>query len=885
MDTGRWELIRGLFEEALELPDERARRELLRRRHPDDPELVAEVMAMLHADDAGNGLLDGGVARVADALLSPSIPPGAQFGPYTLLRLLGEGGMGVVYLAKREDLGSFAAIKVLRDAWLSPARRERFAAERRLLAQMNHPGIARLFDADSLPDGTPWFAMEYVEGMPLTAYCRMHRCSIERRLQLLRQACEALRFAHAHAVMHRDIKPSNILVDTEGRVRLLDFGIAKQLEGLDASSGATRTVFRPMTPAYAAPEQLLGEKLGVHTDVYSLGVVLYELLTDQLPFDLHDLSPSETAMLLKQGAPARPSARHAAAAAEERVPGKAGWADLDVLCLKAMHAGPERRYSSVEALIRDIDHYLGSEPLEARPESWGYRTGKLLRRHWQVAALSAASLLLVIALSALFAWRLASARDVARAEAARTARVQQLMVNLFQGGDSLAGPANDLRVVDLLDRGAREVQTLTADLGVQADLLHNLGRIQQQLGRFERAETLLRTALQRRQQVHGKASPPVAESLIAMGLLRIAQARPAEGEKLVREALQIVRATLPANHPQAIAANLALGRALRERGAYPEAIALLKQAAEADPADRGAAAAADRTAALAELADAQYAAGDYAASGALFARVLELHRSQLGEDHPLVASDLAHLAAVQQDLGYYAEAERLTRQALAITEAHYGSRSTHAADDLTSLGRALAYQKKFDEAMTVLERALTIQEQVHGEAHPVVAEAVNEIGNVLAVQNQQAEAASHFMRAATIYRQVYGEQHYLVAIALSNVAYALMQQAQYGEAESLFRKVIASFSATLSPQNVNTGIARIKLGRTLLRAGKPAEAVPESLAGYGILSQQASPSISYLQAARADLAAAYEAIEQPAAAERFRAERAAIELANAAPAR
>jgi serine/threonine-protein kinase len=882
MGASRWELLRESFEDALPLPDEASRRERLRMRHPDDPGLVEEVIGMLRADDADDGLLDGGVARVADDLLAPAIPPGTNFGPYTMLRLVGEGGMGTVYLAERHDLGSVAAVKVLRDAWLSPARRARFAAEQRLLAQMNHPGIARLFDADTLADGTPWFAMEYVEGVPLTEYCRMHRCSIERRLKLFRQACEAVRFAHAHGVMHRDIKPTNMLVDAEGRVRLLDFGIAKQLDGLDPS-GETRTVYRPMTPAYAAPEQLLGEKLGVHTDVYSLGVVLHELLTDQLPFDLRNLSLSETAMLLQQGTPARPSAIHAGSSPAMRAPGKASWPDLDVLCLKAMHADPERRYSSVEALIRDVDHYLASEPLEARPEGWAYRAGKLLRRNWQVAALAAAFGLLIIGLSVVFWWRLASARDDARAEAARTARVQQLMVNLFEGGDSLAGPATNLRVVDLLDRGAREAQAMSADPGIQADLLYNLGRIQQQLGRFDRADALLATALQRRQEVYGKTSPAVAESLVALALLRIDQARPAEGEQLAREALQTVRTTLPANHSQAIAASLALGRALRERGAYKEAIALLQQVATADPTGSNIAPA-DRTAALAELADAQYASGNYAASGALLRRVLQLHRSQLGADHPLVAADLGRLAAIQQDLGYYVEAERLEREALAITERHYGSQSPRTADQLTSLGRALAYQRKFDEATTVLQRALGIQEQAYGEAHPVVAEAVNEIGNVLAVQNHQAEAASQFMRAARIYQQVYGERHYLVAIALSNVAYAEMQQANYAEAEPLFRKVVDMFSTTLSPDNVNTGIARIKLGRTLLRAGRPAEAAPETLAGYRILTLQTSPSISFLQAARSDLADAYDAIGQPEEATRFRAERAAIEQANAAPA-
>lgn len=881
MESARWEVIRGLFEAALAMPDEAAQRAFLQAQHPQDEALVGEVMAMLQADRSGGSLLDGGLARVADAILLPAMPAGTHFGRYTAIRVLGEGGMGVVYLAERRDLGSFAAIKVLRDAWLSPARRERFAAEQRLLAQLNHPGIARLFDADTLPDGTPWFAMEYVEGSPLTEYCRTHRCSVERRLQLFRQACEAVRFAHAHAVIHRDIKPSNILVDAGGRVRLLDFGIAKQLDGLDAPAGATRTVFRLMTPAYAAPEQLVGDKVGVHTDVYALGVVLYELLADRLPFDLRELSMIEAATLLRQQQPVRPSVAHAAAASETRVPGRAGWPDLDVLCLKAMNADPERRYSSVEALMRDIDHYLASESLEARPDSWSYSAGKFLRRNWQLASLSAASLAVLLVLTAFFALRLASARDEARAEAARTGRVQQLMVNLFQGGDSLAGPGNDLRVVDLLDQGAHQVEMLTADTAVQADLLHNLGRIQQQLGELDKAEALLSQSLQRRTETFGEGSPQVAESLVAMGLLRIAQARPQQGEELVGRALRLIEGRLPSGHPQVIAARLAMGRALRERGAYPEALALLARAVEVQSTSG---APADQAAALAELADAQYASGDYAAARITLAKVLELHRRLLGNAHPLVAEDLGRLAAIQQDLGYYAEAEQLARQALAISEPHYGPESTHTADDLTSLGRALAYQSKFPEAMTALQRALHVQEQAYGPDHPQVAEAVNELGNVLAVQDRQTEAAEHFARAANIYRQAYGAQHYLVAIALSNVAYARMQQGDFPQAEVLFRAVIGTFSDTLSPDNVNTGIARIKLGRTLLRAGRPAESVPESLAGYRILSAQASPSISYLQAARADLATAYEAINEPDKADRFRAERVAVDVARSAPA-
>ena len=299
MDTTRWQRIQALFHEAAALP-EAERQAFLQTRCSGDDALQSEVLAMLEAESQGGSLLDRGMAHVAQQMLAGKDPAAvaAKFGPYTIKDLLGEGGMGVVYLAERKDLGNLVAIKILRDAWLSPARRERFASEQRMLAQLNHPSIARLYDADTLPDGTPWFVMEYVEGLQLTDYCQQHNCSIERCLQLFRQVCEAVRYAHAHAVIHCDLKPSNIFVKSDGGVRLLDFGIAKEIETLDTSVNQTRTVMRLMTPAYAAPEQIRGERVGVHTDVYSLGVILYQLLTDKLPFDLSGLTPNEAASVV-----------------------------------------------------------------------------------------------------------------------------------------------------------------------------------------------------------------------------------------------------------------------------------------------------------------------------------------------------------------------------------------------------------------------------------------------------------------------------------------------------------------------------------------------------------------------------------------------------------
>jgi serine/threonine protein kinase len=284
MDSTRWQRVQSLFHEAADLPASE-RRVFLETQCGNDAGLVSEVLTLLEEDARGGSLLDGDVAAVASQIFSdPSSGslPFKEFGPYRIKQALGEGGMGVVYLAEREDLGNEVAIKILRDAWVSPARRERFNAEQRTLAQLNHPSIARLYDADTSPDGTPFFVMEYVEGVPLTEFCKTQKCSIPERLRLFRAVCEAVLYAHQHAVIHRDLKPSNILVKTDGGIRLLDFGIAKHVENLGELVDQTITGLRLMTPAYAAPEQIRGEQVGIQSDVYSLGVVLYELLAGRL---------------------------------------------------------------------------------------------------------------------------------------------------------------------------------------------------------------------------------------------------------------------------------------------------------------------------------------------------------------------------------------------------------------------------------------------------------------------------------------------------------------------------------------------------------------------------------------------------------------------------
>jgi serine/threonine-protein kinase len=868
----RFERIQALFHAAVDLP-EPERSKYLQTACGGDPECLAEVMALVDEDARAGSLLDAGLEKAAQSALGGDglIPlPGQQFGPYRIERLLGEGGMGVVYLGRRDDLGSAAAIKILRDAWLSPARHERFLREQRALARLSHPSIAQIYDADTLSDGTPWFAMEYVEGTALTAYCDGKKAGLQARMRLFQAICEAVQHAHSHAIIHRDLKPSNVLVTADGAVKLLDFGIAKQLDDTGAAADQTRTALRFMTPAYASPEQVRGEPVGVFTDVYALGVILYELLTGIPPFKLDTSSPAEVERMIMEREAEKPSA----VTARLRSPVSAdasSWADLDVLCLTAMHKDPARRYRSVEALNADVSRFLNGEPLAARPDSVAYRLGKFIRRNRAAVAAAALVLIAVIGLTVFYTVRLARARNEALAEAARTQRVMKFLVNLFEGGDLQAGPANDLRVVTLVDRGVEQARGLGQDPDTQAELFQTLGGVHRKLGNLDQADELLRASLQTRRARLGEQHHLVAESLVDLALLRSEQARLDEAEKLAREALALSRRTHPPGHPAIATAVEALAAVQEDRGLYDDAIKTLDEAVRLRSLPG--VAPADLAGALLQLGNVHFYAGHYPQAEELNKRVLEMHREIYGTRHPLVAGDLVNLGAIQQDTGHYPEAEKYHREALQITEAFYGSDHPKTAAGLTLVGRALVFQKRLEEAETLLTRALAIRERVYGPEHPQVASTVNELGNIAIARQQYDQAEARFRRIVAIYRKAYSGKHYLIGIGLANLASVYMNRKSFAQAEPLFREALAMYALTLPPGHINNGITQIKLGRTLLRQKKYIDAEVATRTGYEIVSKQASPAVTWLQSARQDLAEVYDALGEKTKAAKYRAER------------
>lgn len=855
-----WDRLQGLFEEATALPAP-AREAMLQSLAASDPELAMRLRRMLTPAHAP-GILDQSLGEAARDVWPEPVLPDA-IGPYRVLRLLGEGGMGVVYLVERTDVGGTAALKLLRDAWISPSRRERFAAEQRTLAQLSHAGIAQLRDAGTLADGTPWFVMEYVEGEPITTYCARRGRTVAERLALVRQVAEAVQFAHGHAILHRDLKPSNVLVTASGAVKLLDFGIAKELDAAGEAHDRTATGLRLLTPAYAAPEQWNGGVVGVRTDVHALGVMLYELLTGRTPWADVPGNAEQLAARL-QTAP-RPSAHREEPGA---APGRAAWSELDVLVMAAMHPDPERRYRTADAMIRDIDHYHRGEPLEARPDALTYRASRFVRRNWAAVAASTVAMIAVLALSTYYAARLARARDVAVAEAARTARIQEFMLSLFRGNGFGAAPAESLLVRTLIDNGVREAAALDAEPLVKAELFLTLGTLQQQLGRHQQADSLIEAALSIRRDLLGAAHPDVGRAMVALGELRIHQARLDDAAALIADGARIISAVVPPTDARAIATQAALGHLHQERAEWPEAIAAQEEVLRRLDVVQDSSI--DRGHALLQLGSSHFYAGALDASDSLNRMAMAVYRRHVGDEHPLVADVLVNLGAAEFERGRYAAAEGFYREAVARIERWNGTEHPATASALTMLGRALNFQSRDAEATAVLSRALAIQERYYGPDHPRVSSVLNDLATIAMRNGRYAEAQAMWLRTEAIQRTVHGEHHWLLGVARSNLGSVLMRQERFPEAERYLRSAVALFEESQGAAHLNTGIARIKLGRALLGQRRWREAIAESEGGLKVLQALAEAPQGFIDAARTDLATAFEAVGDGARAAELR---------------
>lgn len=827
MSPERWARIKEIFETAVEL-ESTAREEFLTHACGDDDGLREEVESLLAFDGGVPAVLEVPVAEVIETLLPPAAE-GRRFGPYRAVAEIGRGGMAVVYAAVRADdqFEKRVALKLIKRGMDTDAIVARFLVERQILARLEHPAIARLLDGGVSEDGLPFLVMEHVEGEPIDVFCARRGLGVAARLELFQQVAAAVHFAHRNLVVHRDLKPSNILVETDGRPRLLDFGIAKLLD--PAGSAPTMTAFglRPMTPEVASPEQLRGGPITTATDVYSLGVLLYQLLTGRRPYTLDGLGPGEVERIVCALDPLPPST-----AVDQRrgepAPGRPPDAtprrlrgDLDTVVAKALHKDPERRYGSAEQLAEDLHRHLAGQPVGARGDTLAYRAGKFLGRH-RVGV--AAALLLVLSLAG---GVLATARQarVARAERATAEWVSGFLVELFEISHPGKARGETVTARQLLDAGARRIAGgLEVEPAVRAALMDDIGLAYTKLGLYEQAEPLLVRGLELRLEHQGAGDAKTAVSRNHLGELRTAQGRYAEAETLHRAAL----AAAEGRHEEALEAEArdGLALALFYQGQAEPAERLLRENLELRRRLQGEGHE-EVAGTLNNLALVVKTLGRYAEAETLYAQTLELGRRLFGDDHPAVAVALNNLAEALRAQGQCARASGLYREALAIERVQLGAEHPDLADPLDNLARCLLEQGELTEAEELFGRALELRRRAHGAEHPKIAAALDGLARVHQQRGELARAEALEREALALARRLLGPEHPEVATLLGNLAIVLTLGGNLAEAESASREALELHRRLRGAEHPEVATDRHNLAELLRRQGRFAEAAVE----------------------------------------------------------
>lgn len=859
----QWSLVDELFHSAGALDP--SRREAFVEARTRDAPLVRDTVNRLLAHDAQEfTALDDGIGSTVAELLSPAGPrglPTGTFGPYRAVEVLGEGGMGIVYLAERPDVGARAALKVLWDAPLSPERRVRFEEEQRILARLRHPGIVPLYDAGETPDGTPWFAMEHVEGTSLSEFCRRGKLSIPERLRLFRDVCTAVRAAHERFVVHGDLKPSNILVTADGRVRLLDFGVATTLDAHSTDDGFRH---RLLTPAYASPERRSGDPPTIRTDIFALGVVLFELLADRTPMRIPEVFERPSA--------ASPLRNSAAGRRED-------WDDLDVLCGAALAPDPVRRYPSVEALIGDVDRYLTNVPLSASAPTSAYKARKFVRRRGRELLVATALVAAASAAIYLHNRSLTASRDAALAEAARTTRLKQFLENLFEGGDQAPESIDSIRVATIVDNGVREARALTTDSATQVDLLESLGIVSERMGQYPRADTLLNEAIAHSTALYGVDAPRTLRARVRLARVLDLLGQHDSAQLALRAAVHAAQSYAGDANPVAAEADVAMGVMLRAAGRPDEALPFLerglREREKVDTMSR------EYVEALRELGIA-VAASDPMRGDSLARRALPIARRVLGPNHPEVAYLLSNLSTLASERGDSATVERDQREAVAIARAWFGPESYLAAAPTVILAQTLIRNGKAAEAQPLLEYALDIflRTKEFGPNSPETAKTISTLGNALSKQGQHAAARREFQRALPILQRTLGADDQSSLYTAASLADDFAADGRPDSAITLLTAIVARSVAARGAKHVVTARLQLRLGDAYYRAGRHADAIAATQPAIEVLDSLLGGRRGLTRTARAHLEESYRATGDTAGAERVRRELASMKTSG-----
>lgn len=902
-----WERLGPLLDQALDL-DQTAREAFIEREALEDPQLKRDLDELVEAASVTDGFLDvsggGGALALMGAELDDSesgLEEGSRIGPYRVLGELGHGGMGRVYMAERAD-GLWerrVALKVVRRDLPSGEIMDRFLYERRILARLDHPNIARLLDGGATDDGQPYFAMELVEGESILEYCDGRRLSIDQRLELFTHACDAVQYAHQSLVIHRDLKPSNIQVTDAGQLKLLDFGIAKVLSDSNTASppaiALTQVGLPAMTPEYAAPEQLLGKTVTTATDVYSLGVLLYELLTGHRPYRFERQTPAEIERVVCGQVPIRPSAAVTRSETIHRPDGTTDTVtpeevararsarpdrlkrhlrgDLELIVLRALQKDPERRYPTADGLARDIRAFREGRPILARPEAWTYRLRTFTKRN---KAGVAAGLVLAAVMGG-GVWSTLWQASVASAEAARARNVKSVVLGIFDMFDPQTSPIDSVTGRDILEAGVARAETdLMGQPDTQAELFATFGTIYTRLSDYDRGLPLLERAIELRRQSHLRSDSVLANMIAGLGSALSEKGEYEQAEALHQESLAIRTRLFGAASPQVTRGMSGLASVLRGRGEYQVAISQYEEVLERDVSHYGDVH--ERVAeGLGELASTYWSAGlprkarpyaeqalamrievsgeehvetatarsnlgtillrldDLEGADSLFQAVLAFDRRRFGEEHQYTATLKNNLAVVRREKGDLAGAETLFRAVVEYDIEKLGRRHRYTPIAMHNLLGVLRDQGSIAEAEALANEALEINLELYGERHVAVARSWADIASVQLAAGQPTSALRSYRRSLDLYHAA-DSTHPQVAEAQMGLAETLLRLGRGDESIEPLRLALAR-RIEVDGDAVRVADVRGLLGRALAETGALDEAeiqLTAALEGYRV---------------------------------------------------
>jgi eukaryotic-like serine/threonine-protein kinase len=816
MSTHDWQKVEEILHHAMALAPEQ-RPEFLDAACGSDADLRAELNSLLLVgEDLSDEFLKSPLRRVlereiGEIELASALAAGQIFAQrFELVRKLGEGGMGQVWLAEQvAPVRRQVAVKLIKAGMYDEAVVQRFQSERQSLAIMDHPAIAKVFDAGTTPQGQPFLVMEYVPGLPITDYCDQHKLSIKDRIELFIHACEGVQHAHQKAIIHRDLKPSNILViEVDGKPvpRIIDFGLAKTTAP-QVSGEFTQLGQFIGTPGYMSPEQvnLSARDIDTRTDVYTLGVVLYVLLTGLQPFETkrrEKPSLEEWLRQLREEEPPNPSTKvsgdkdTSSATAEARrteprqlISQLRG--DLDWITMKALERDRTRRYGTPSELAADLKRFLNHEPVIARPASPGYRLRKYIRRHRVAMSVGAGLLLVLLAFSVVQALQLRETtrerdhakqeRDRANQERDRATRIAAFMSNMFKVPDPSEARGNSVTAREILDRAANDIgKGLAQDPDVQSQMLHEMAGTYDNLGLYARAHELAQRALDARLSLHGTDDPKTLESMTQLGLILHMEGHDVDAEPLDRRALEDERRVLGADDPLTLETADDLAMVLKPLGRFPEAEKLARE-------------------------------------------VVDLSGRRLGPESALTLRAQNHLASILFYEGHAADAEKVLRPALDVERRVWGSDHPETMKALAMLAISLHHQNRFAEAESLYREVLAASGRVLGSEHPSTAIAMGNLASILGDEGHSPEALKLQRQALAIFSRTLGPDHPSTLMCELNLTRGLRAEGQLQEAEGMQRQILATEIRAHGAEYPDTLLAESELASTLFLERRYAE--------------------------------------------------------------